>query len=163
MATCLYIQKNCWQNWFCRTNFEKDRLQHEYSGQTACMVVNPCMVDSFASLFLIAQRKSVIKLNDDSFLHLVQKLGAWLSMSMIGTIGVLFVVFLVLAELAIEPHRFVSSQCLLLYVSVQCFIEEVQGLYADQTYVCNLELHQNYGWNFMRINWLKPLPSKHSL
>ena len=32
-------------------SLQKDRLQHGYSAQTACMVVNPIMVDKFASMF----------------------------------------------------------------------------------------------------------------
>ena len=60
--------------------------------QTACMVVNPIMLDNFASLFNCT---TVGKSSDDgSLLNLFQLVGAWLSLSVVRLTVVLFVLFL---------------------------------------------------------------------
>ena len=55
-------------------------------------------------------------------------------MSIVGLIGVLFVVFLCSGFIELFA---VSSQVLLY------FTDEVEVPYAHRTYVCHLELHQN--------------------
>ena len=39
-----------------------------------------------------------------------------------------------------------------------CFNDEVDYPNADQTYICNLALHQNQGQGLAIENWFKPLP-----
>ena len=59
--------------------------------QTACMVVNPIIVDNFASLYICTTvGRSVLKLNDGSLLNLFQMVGAWPSMPVVGLLVVHF-------------------------------------------------------------------------
>ena len=45
---------------------------------------------------------------------------------------------------------------LIICVSLWCFTDEVEDPYADQTYICNWELHQNYGWGCASKTGLSP-------
>ena len=62
-----------------------------FCGRNAYMVINLVIVDS----------ETVFKLNDGSILNLFQKIGTWLSMSVVGPIVVLIVVLLLLLRIAI--------------------------------------------------------------
>ena len=124
------------------TRYKKTGYDIDILRQTACMVVNPVMVDSFSFLFICTW--SVLRLNDCSLLNLFQLVGAWLSVSLVGLIAVLFVVFLC------SDFRSPFSRLL-------CFIRVVfdymcstvmfhrldRRLLYGATYICNLELHQH--------------------
>ena len=64
--------------------------------QTACMIFNPIMVDNFAfPINCKTMGRSSIKMATPSnCFKLFQKFGAWLSVSVVGPIVCLFVVFL---------------------------------------------------------------------
>ena len=53
-----------------KTAYKMDILR-----QTACIVVNPVMVDNFAFLFKLHDGESVLRLNDGSLLSLFQMVG----------------------------------------------------------------------------------------
>ena len=57
----------------------KNRLHHYILRQTACMVVDPLMVDIIPLKLL--DGRSVLRLNDESFQNLFQMVGARLPMS----------------------------------------------------------------------------------
>ena len=114
--------------------------------QTASMVINPIMVHNFAPLFLLHDGGSVLRLSDGSLLSVFQVVGAWLSMSVVGLIVVLFVVFFCPGfRSPLNPLLCFSTVFLIIRVSLWWFTDEVEDPYADQTYICILELHQNLG------------------
>ena len=79
--------------------------------------------------------RSVLRLNDGSLSNRFQLVVTWLSMSVVGLIVVLFVVFLC--------SGFRSTVYLNICVSLRCLTDELEDPYADRSYICNLELDQN--------------------
>ena len=125
--------------------------------QTECIFVNRIMIVNFASL-LLHDGGSVLRLNDGSLLSLLQA-GVWLSMFVVGLTVVQFVVFCCSGFITpLSLLLYFIRMIVILYVSLWCFTEKVNELYADRTYVCNLELHQNCGRVSREYNWFIPSP-----
>ena len=53
-----------------------------------------------------------------------------------------FLVFCI--QIAPEPFALFHHIVLIIYDSLWCFTDDVKDPYVDRTYICNLNLHQNY-------------------
>ena len=126
------VGKTKWFVQFKNIVIRYKKIDYNYTDilrQTACMVVNPIMGDSFASLINCTTTKWRLLLN------MFQMVDACLSMLIV----VQFVVFLC------SCFRSFSSITLLfiICVSLWYFTDEVEEPYMNRTYIHNLELHQN--------------------
>ena len=86
-------------------------------------------------------------------MSLFQLVGAWLWMSVVWLIGVLFVVFLCSGfRTPLSPLLCFITVFLNICILLWCFTDEVEDLYADCTYICNLESHVGIKHGFSCIN-----------
>ena len=76
--------------------------------------------------------------------------GAWLSVSVVGLIVVCgFLVFWL--QVAIEAFDVFHHSVFIICVLLWYFTDEVEEQYADRTYICNFQPHQNYRWGSGRV------------